>query len=274
MKRIIILMMICLIPISSTIAFCEEKDRNEEPWEKAALNIGGFIANTDTNLRLGSGLGLTLDMNKILNFDTTSTVFRVNGSWRFTENRKHRLDLSWFSYNLSGTKQVTADIPVGDGITAGQTLDGFFNLDIYQVEYSYSFFQDDRIDLAARLGVYVMPLEFGLKADGLVVDEGDAKFTAPLPTFGLRMDVAVAPKWFIRSGSRIFYLEYESFKGKIISMDVALEYQPWKHVGFGLGFDSLSLEVEADGQDYPEIDFSGNVEFKYTGLQLYAKFMF
>ena len=53
-----------------------------------------------------------------------------------------------------------------------------------------------------------------------------------------------------------------------------MEYNPWKHVGIGLGFDSLAVKVEADGQDYPKIDFKGNVEFNYTGFQLYLRIFY
>lgn len=53
-----------------------------------------------------------------------------------------------------------------------------------------------------------------------------------------------------------------------------MEYNPWKHVGIGLGFGSLAVKVEADGQDYPEIDFKGNVEFNYTGFQLYLRIFY
>ena len=42
----------------------------------------------------------------------------------------------------------------GDKITidAGTTAEVNFDLDIYQLAYCYSFFQDDRIDLAAGIG--------------------------------------------------------------------------------------------------------------------------
>jgi len=45
-------------------------------------------------------------------------------------------------------------------------------------------------------------------------------------------------------------------------------------LGFGLGFNTFDLNIEADGEDYPQIDFKGNLEFKYTGLLLYAKVFF
>ena len=100
------------------------------------------------------------------------------------------------------------------------------------------------------------------------------KFTAPLPVIGLRMDIALTPKWFVRTGTQFFYLEYENFAGRISSISGAIEYQPWKHFGLGIGLDSFDLEVEAQGEDYPEINFSGNLQFRYTGLQLYGKFVF
>jgi hypothetical protein len=77
-------------------------------------------------------------------------------------------------------------------------------LDIYELAYSYSFLQDDRIDLAALIGLYVMPIDFGINVAGLVNVNESEKFTAPLPVVGLRMDIALAPRWFLRTGTQIF----------------------------------------------------------------------
>ena len=59
-------------------------------------------------------------------------------------------------------------------------------------------------------------------------------------------------------------------------MDIrtAVEYNPWQHVGFGLGFDSMAIRLEADGEDWPGADFQGKVNFNYIGLQLYLRLFF
>jgi hypothetical protein len=88
--------------------------------------------------------------------------------------------------------------------------------------------------LAAGIGFYVMPINFGIQVSGLVDEEGEDKFTAPLPAFNLRMDIALTPKWFIRTGAQVFYLKYEDFSGSILELRTALEYNPWKHVGIGV----------------------------------------
>ncbi|MBW2671649.1 MAG: hypothetical protein JRD87_17625 [Deltaproteobacteria bacterium] len=251
-----------------------------EDWEKFSLDLGYFIANTDTSVRLGSGLGVSVDMEDLLGLDSTDSAGRVRASWRFTDNRRHRLDFQWFGFRRDGSRTIGEDIHYKDEdgndqvIEAGTYVESFFDFDIYQAAYSYSFFQDDRIDLAGSFGLYVMPIEFGLNATGLLNVGGSESFTAPLPVLGVRADFEITPKWYFRSGLQVFYLEIGEFSGSILQTNVAIEYLPWKHFGFGLGFDSLNIKVEADGDDYPGIDFKGEVNFHYTGLQLYAKLYF
>jgi hypothetical protein len=73
----------------------------------------------------------------------------------------------------------------------------------------------------------------------------------------------------------VLYLEIDQFEGSIFQANAALEYRPWKHIGLGLGFDLLHLQVEADGEeDYPGIDLRGNIEFTYAGLSVYGKIYF
>jgi hypothetical protein len=261
-------------------AFAENPASQDTPWEKFSLDLGYFIANTDTSIRLGSGLGVSVDVEDLLGLDTTNSAFRVDASWRFTDNRRHRLDFQWFSFRRDGSRTIGEDIHYKDKDGIEQTIDAgthvksFFDFDIYEVAYSYSFFQDDRIDLAGSLGLYVMPIEFGLTATGLLNAGGSESFTAPLPTLGVRADFAITPKWFFRSGIKVFYLEIGEFSGSILEANAAIEYLPWKHLGFGLGLDSLNVQVEADGEDYPGIDFKGEVDFQCTGLLLYAKLYF
>jgi hypothetical protein len=261
-------------------ALAENPVSHNTPWEKFSFNLGYFISDVKTDLRIGSGLGVSIDVEDALGLDATNSVFRVDALWRFTDNRRHRLDFQWFSFRRDGSNTILQDILIkGEDdneitIPAGSDVDSFFDLDIYQAAYSYSFFQDDRMDLAASIGLYVMPINFGLKSTGLVDVDETERFTAPLPTLGLRADFAITPKWFFRSGFQVFYLEIDEFKGSVLQTNAAVEYFPWKHLGFGLGYNSFNLNIEADGEDYPQIDFKGEINFRYIGLLLYTKLYF
>ena len=277
-QYLVTLTTVLLLFFSSQVAVAEEWNLEEKPWEKFGANVGVFISAVDSNFRIGSGIGLDIDVEDLLGLDSTNTVFRADALWRFSKNRRHRLDLSWFAFRRDGSRRILDDITIEDDngdkiiIEAGTTVNAFFDLDIFQLNYSYSFIQDDRIDLAVGGGLYIMPMDFGISVSGLVEEEGSENFTAPLPVLGVRMDVALTPQWFIRSGAQVFYLEFENFTGSILKFQTAVEYNPWKHVGIGLGFDSLNVSVEADGStDWPGIDLNGKVDFKYTGLQLYLR---
>ena len=278
-KETLLAAVLVLLLLSPGISLAGESTETQ-PWEKFGANLGVFVSALDSSFRIGTGVGLDIDVEDLLDLEATNTVFRAGVLWRFSDNRRHRLDFSWFAFRRDGTRQLTEDITIerDDGTTvtlnAGSTVEAFFDMDIYQLAYSYSFFQDDRVDLAAGIGLYVMPLDFGIKAAGLVNEEGEASFTAPLPVLGLRMDFALTPKWFIRTGSQIFYLEYDNFQGSILEFRAAVEYNPWKHLGIGLGFDALGVKLEAEDEDYPGIDFRGNVQFNYTGLQLYLRYFY
>jgi hypothetical protein len=216
----------------------------------------------------------------MLDVDSKTSVFRVGGLWRFTDTKRHRLDLSWFAFHRDASSTVTNTLEIEDPdgniiiILPGTEVDTLVNIDIFELAYSYSFLQDDRIDLAAIFGLFIMPIDIELEVIGGAGDKGTLDFTAPLPTFGLRMDFALTPKWFFRSGTQIFYLEYQNFKGSIMTTYGAFEYTPWDHVGFGLGIDSFTLKIEGEDEDYPYIDLTGKVGFHYVGLQLYARIFF
>jgi hypothetical protein len=266
-----------LLPVGRLWA---EEAPDIQPWEKFGLQAGYFLAAVDSTVRLGTGVGVDIDVEDLLDLDSTNSVFRVGALWRFSDNHRHRLDLSWFSLNRDNTRVIDQDITFENEsseiitIDAGAEIDAFFDLDIYELAYSYSFLQDDRIDLAGSIGLYVMPIDVGLSVAGFIDEQGSADFTAPLPVLGMRMDVLIAPRWFFRSGVQFFYLEYEKFTGAILQANAAVEYIPWDHMGIGMGFDTLNVSVEAEDEDWPGIDLNGKVDFKYVGLQLYLKYFF
>jgi hypothetical protein len=280
MRRCLVLTLAGVQLLAFRAAMAGEWNLEEKPWEKFCVNTGVFLTAVDSSVRFGSGLGVDIDVEKALDLNSTNTVFRADALWRFTQNRRHRIDFTWFSFRRDGNRQIIEDIIIEDDdgntitIPSGTSVEAFFDLDIYELAYSYSFFQDDRIDLAAGIGIYVMPIDFGIKVSGLLDEDEEENFTAPLPVFSLRMDVALNPRWFIRTGAQVFYVEIDNFNGSIMEFRTALEYNPWKHVGIGLGFDTLGIRLESENEDWPGIDLKGKVEFNYAGLQLYLRLFF
>ena len=78
----------------------------------------------------------------------------------------------------------------------------------------------------------------------------------------------------LRTNIDFFYLKYQSFTGGLVDTRVAVEYNPWEHFGFGVGFDNFRLQLKAENNDYPAVNFQGDIKSQFMGVQLYARYFF
>ena len=253
-----------------------ESSGEHEAWKRYDVSVGGFLNAVNSNVMLGAeGIGVNIDVEDLLGFESQTTVFRASGSWRYTENRRHRLDLSWFAVRRSTDHVIDRNIELGDTLfLEGTYLKSSFDLDIFKASYSYSFFQDDRVDLALSAGLFIMPIGFEARVtQDSTRSARSSDITAPLPVLGFRTETALTPRWHLLSSFQLFYIEVGNFKGAITDLIGAVEYNAYENLGFGLGFESFGMNVEAQGEDYPGIDFEGRIDFRYIGLMFYVKGM-
>jgi len=280
-RRGVVQALICLL-IMVGPAVAEEQKQQDLPWQKVNINLGVYWAGIDSSMKISSkehGIGLALDFEDALGLDVQNSAFRIDTGWRFTKNKRHKVEFSWFRFKREGNKYLPNVIEIPDGENGTTTIgpgttESVFDIEIYKLKYEYSFILDERVDFNFGLGLFVMPIEFGFEGtiDGVGQQRLLEDITAPLPVLGLGFDFAITPKWFFRQQVDLLYLEYGDFKGSIVNTLTSIEYLPWKHVGFGLGVDYMRIHLEADGNDYPGTDFKGAVQYDMLGAQFYMKF--
>jgi len=275
-KAACICLSVLMIILFSLSVNAGEKENKDKPWERFNLSLGGFATAINSDVSLGTkGLNLEVNVEDVLDLDSSVSVFRVDGMWRFSRNLRHRLDLGWFDISRDASRTLLRDITIDDTtFPLGTEITTSFDLQVFKGAYSYSFFQDDRMDFAVSFGFFVMPIDFEIDASGAFEGHERESITAPLPVLGLRADFAITPKFFLNYSFDFFYLEYDQFKGAVTDAKLALEYKAFKYLGFGIGLDSFKLHIEAEGEDYPNIDLNGSFEFSYVGLMAYCKVYF
>ena len=137
MKLKIFRLVVCVlcVLVFAQFALAEEKgkkDYSNEPWERAALYLGAFFIDADTDLKLGSGgVDVNVDGEEILGLDETTTAFRADLFWRIT--RRNRVDFTYYALHRDGSDELTTNIPDldgGPGFTIGQSVDTDFDIDI------------------------------------------------------------------------------------------------------------------------------------------------
>ena len=279
MKRQIII----LFTLLTGLFFCNfsfaggnSPNKSEVPWETFNLNLGVFFSAIDSSIGAGgNNVGIDVDLEEVLGLDTSTTAFRIDAFWRFTDNNRHRFDFSWFDIKRDSTKLLAKEFEIGDEVfPVGTTMESTLDFKIFKGSYTYSFFQDDRFDFGVSFGLFVIPIDYNFKSTTGQQEEADS-ITAPLPVIGVKGDFAITPKLFLKSYIDLFYLEFDDYVGKIWNYHIALEYNVFKNVGFGVGFDHLEVDVEAHSDtNIPGVNFNGNINFLYTGVMIYTKIYF
>jgi len=262
----------------SHATFPSEKD---SPWEKGFLRFGGYIAafNSDLGFGIDGGPSVAIDGEGTFGLDSSLTVLRLDGAYRPGKSRRHQVDFTYAAYHREGKKTLSEEIDLGDQtIPLGAEVSSIFNFDIIRSTYTYAFLQDDRMRVAMGLGIYVVPLEYGLDVEtsgGRSAIEG-AEVTLPLPAIALRAEFQLVPKVYLNIEANFMYLAISDFTGSLMDNTIGVEYRPWKHFGLGLAYSGMAVAVEQESSssDYPGSDFVGSVDVQFNGLFLYGKASF
>ena len=244
------------------------------PWEKGSLSLGALIADSNTELQINSdtlGAGAVVDLENGLGVSSDISTWRLDAFWRFGRTRRHQLDIHYYDSRRDGSRTLGQDIQVGDQtFPAGSGVSTEFDLQFINIDYSYAFLQDERVRIAVAGGLHTTRVRLKLESPGLALFE-DESVTAPLPVVGLRGDVVLTEHWRLRGGLDVLYLSLSGYTGVLSDATLAVEWLPFKHVGFGAALNAVNIKVKADGDDEYGLDLNGELKFRFTGAMLYIK---
>ena len=219
------------------------------------LRLGGYLL-ADQNTDIGvskNGSGVNINLQDLFEMETATRVFRLDGYYRFTP--KHAVEFSWYNINNSSQTDADIDFEWGDqNISASGALSTYFNTDIYKVNYLYSFYHTDKVELGIGVGLHITTLDVGFTgnytSDGAADNSGEsAKVTAPLPVAGFRLDYKILPELSVQYSVDYFFLRFDGYKGTLSDALLTVDYRITRHFGMGIGFNSTRMRLEADLDD-------------------------
>ena len=249
----------------------------DEGWgpgqDKWKFELGAYFPSLDTSIQVNDGidLGDDIDLEDTLGFSDDDTIWRLDGYWRFF--KKHRLGFGYYGFNRDASIVLTEDLDIGDEIfpidaLANTTLDMGF----YTIDYRYSFYQGEKWEMSAGLGVYWVDLDFSIFASLQVGEDDPAEeffestdFNGPLPYLALSFEYYITPKWLAIAKGGYFGLSVGDIDGSLTNLGAKLEYQFTKMFGLGLGYDYFRIDVTLD-----DADLRTDLVYKYHGIQAYG----
>jgi hypothetical protein len=249
-------------------------DAAEEPLpDNLSLRLGGYsVRNATTLVRRDSAnapVGAYIDFNDTLGGESTATVFRFDGLYRF--NNHHALGFSWYAMNFSGSRVLDRDVIWGDQTyPVNFQLDSKLEFDVYKLNYQYSLHHDEKVELGALFGFHVMKTAISLNgfASGGAVQSNTESVTAPLPVFGLFASYNFTPQLSVYYNYQWFFINYEdTVKGGLQDFILGLEYRLVENVSLGVAYNRFALHLEAKNNSSTTfVDTNWNGGMLYAGL--------
>jgi len=224
--------------------------------DKWKINVGTmFVTNFETDMQLSPKnipLALKINTKDQLDMKSDTNAFRLDGYYRFTDT--HSMDFSYFSVNSDGKKVINKEI-IWDGktISAGASIDSFFNMDIYKINYVYSFYHNEKVELSLTAGLHITSLDLGLGAQGTIDAVPSQKYTSgeaitvPLPVFGFKGEYTIIDETlFVNYRAEYFYIEFDDYRGALVNSSMSIEYRFMQNIGIGTGFNVNKILVQMD----------------------------
>jgi len=254
-----------MLGATSLAVFADDSATPNHPAlnDKFYFGAGVYLTTTSSNLQVNSnsGLGTSIDMEKLLGLQSNKGVPFGMGRWRFTD--RWRVEVEYFQLNRSGSKAIDQSINVGDTtFPINAQMNTKFDFSDTRVSVGYSFFKTADKELGVALGAHVLSYDLSLNGtfNGAAVGSESAAVTAPLPVLSGYGTFALTDRWAVDARLDRFSLTFDAYKGNMTSLAVDILYQPFRHVGFGLGYRAVFIDL-----GFTASSWSGNATQAYQG---------
>jgi hypothetical protein len=252
--------------LASNTANAQEAKSVANP-DKYMIRLSAYYvdrADTDFLVLDSSGLGVGISFDKDLGGDTTDSVARIDGYYRF--NDRHRLEFGSFTVDRHG--EIFATLTIGDTVFFDETINSNVKYTITKIGYAYSFYHSPQVELSLVAGLNIT--DYDINYSGSSGTSGASGVTAPLPLFGLNLSYAFSPKWSVHSLSEAFYIDIEdSLKGVLLNSEFNIEYKAFKNFAIGAGTTRVSTDFDVNDDDW-----KGTFNDSHRGYLLYGKLYF
>ena len=253
----------------------KDKDKEELPDRFMVRGGANFIWNADTNMSLSGsrGAGALINYSDLLKGETKATVPRVDAYYRFNPN--HSIGFTYYRVGRDGLAGVDRSFNFGNvTFPIGATVQSELNIAMYQIYYNYSFYHNEKVELATTLGFYFTEVSATLTARTTVGSSINAGTTsasellAPLPQVGFIMRYHITPRLKSEVRANFFYISAGNWEGSLVDLYLGLEYRLFKHFGIGGALNRMDANIQGPvgSSAVFKVDNSWNAAFVYGSL--------
>jgi hypothetical protein len=245
------------------------------PWlqDDFIVSLGGYLPRKKFKVRVdGNTPASGINFDEGVDVAKDEATFSLTARWAFGE--KWSLAGQYWATSDSSRATLEEDIGWGDYVLrAGSSIGAGVSVDVSRFFFGRKFSAGPNHEFGAGGGLHWLKL--GAYVDGeLFLDDqstGSRRESvtahAPLPNIGAWYWYAFSPKWLLTTRADWFGASFGDYSGDLWNANAGINFQPWKHAGFGLSYQYFRIDIDVD-----KTDWHGNVELTYSGPFLSANF--
>lgn len=275
-----------LLTLVAWPALAQDYDMMKDKWR---VYVGGLRATVDSTIRINGEVlppVPPVDLENVLGVERSRTVAWGGASWQFA--RRHTIEAEFFQLNRSAsiTRPFDPPVQIGDTIIESGSIGTGYDTSVYRLTYGFSALRNERSEFKLKGGIHYASLQAGIGISGAICNPTTTPSTppgcpplgtsvesedvsAPLPHLGVSYSYMLTPTLGLKVEAIGFALELDNIDGSILELDTDIAWQPFRHLGFGLGYRYFDVDVKSGGSE-----LNGQFEFQYHGPVVYVQTTF
>jgi hypothetical protein len=265
-----------LLAMCADQAAAEDTQLTQQPFQ---ISLGSFTNASEITIRADAENQEGTEFNwgdTIGNVD--GTTFRLDSYWRI--NDRHHVRFMYTENSSKRTKVLDRNIEWnGQLIPIDASVESDFSFYVAEVAYEYDFSKREDRELVLSAGLHYTAFSTRLTGTFLTPGGGGGTTTVdsksslgvPLPVLGARGMWNLSGNWWLDGQAQFFFVNIDNIDGNIINYRAAVIWQPKQWLGFGVGYDSFGINVDATGSGER---LRGTLDWTYSGPQAFFNFAF
>ena len=192
---------------------------------------------------------------------------RVDFMFRLRDRNKVRVD--YFESNRSGSQVLSNDVVFGNQtFPAGQLTETTFNLQQFDITYTYSFIRNSRFEVGSGLGIYFLHLDVigQVPAQNL---RQEVTAATPFPALPLDLTWVVSSRWAATARAAFLKVNHHDLSGRYWDTHADVQYRWLNNFAVGAGYASIRTDLTRQGGSFP-----GVVNMTISGPEAFVRFSF
>ena len=241
--------------------------------ERVRISLGAMYVFSGTTLRADSSSGVTgttLDGENRFGLDKSDVEPKFQAVVRAAT--RHRFSFDYFTLDRSGNTTVGVEPIVFRNVVfrRNDPVQTTLNLRTFGISYGYSFWHDEKLEIAATLGAHVTDISSMAKVQTQtrhIVQTADQ--AGPVPTVGLDGTYVISKRFYLDARAQYLNVHVNNVDGSLgfYEFDALYRYRP--NVALGLGYTAIKAHLASTRSDSP-----GLFDFNTQGPELFFRIGF